>query len=51
MDEILWHRRESRRLTEKTNFVLQSWESPAYSKRQEKENTGPTRKVPTKIYF
>jgi hypothetical protein len=22
MDEILWHRRESRRQTEKTNFVL-----------------------------
>ena len=32
MDEILWHRRESRRQTENTNLVLQSWESPAYSK-------------------
>ena len=32
MDEILWHRRESRRQTEKTNFVLQLRESPAYSK-------------------
>ena len=32
MVEILWHRRESRRQTEKTNFDLQSWEAPAYSK-------------------
>jgi hypothetical protein len=32
MDEILWHRRESRRRTEKTNIVLQLWETPAYSK-------------------
>ncbi len=31
MEEILWHRRESRRQTEKTNLVLQSWEFPAYS--------------------
>jgi hypothetical protein len=31
MDEILWHRRESRRETEKTNRVLQPWEFPAYS--------------------
>ena len=34
MDEILWHRRESRRKTEKTNFILQSREAPAYSKIQ-----------------
>ena len=32
MDEILWHRRESRRQTEKTNIVLQLRETPAYSK-------------------
>jgi len=32
MDEILWHRRESRRQTENTNIVLQLWETPAYSK-------------------
>ena len=32
MVEILWHRRESRRTTENTNFVLQPWESPSYSK-------------------
>ena len=32
MDEILWHRRESRRQTEKTNLILESWESPVYSK-------------------
>ena len=31
MDEILWHRRESRRQTEKTNIVLQLGETPAYS--------------------
>jgi hypothetical protein len=31
MDEILWHRRESRRQTEKTNIVLESWKSPVYS--------------------
>ncbi len=31
MDGILWHRRESRRPTENTNFILQSGESPAYS--------------------
>jgi len=34
MVEILWHRRESRRQTEKTNFDLQSREAPAYSKTQ-----------------
>ena len=33
-DDILWHRRESRRTTEKTNLVLPSWESPAYSKKR-----------------
>ena len=33
MDEILWHRRESRRQTEKTNLVLESWESPVYSQK------------------
>ena len=32
MDGILWHRRESRRKTEKTNTVLQLRESPVYSK-------------------
>ena len=32
MDEILWHRRESRWPTEKTNIVLLRWETPAYSK-------------------
>jgi hypothetical protein len=33
MEEILWHRRESRRQTEKTNFFLQPREAPAYSKK------------------
>jgi hypothetical protein len=33
MEEILWHRRESRRKTEKTNIFLQPWEAPAYSKK------------------
>jgi hypothetical protein len=32
MGEILWHRRETRRLTENTNFALQFGERPAYSK-------------------
>jgi ferredoxin len=40
MDEILWHRRESRRPTENTNFVLQPREFPAYSKTQEKPEPG-----------
>jgi hypothetical protein len=31
MGEILWHRRESRRQTEKTNITLQSLETPVYS--------------------
>ena len=31
MDEIMWHRRESRRQTENTNVILESWESPVYS--------------------
>jgi hypothetical protein len=31
MDEIAWHRRETRRQTEKTNLILQPGESPAYS--------------------
>jgi hypothetical protein len=28
----MWHRRETRRLTEKTNFALPSGECPVYSK-------------------
>ena len=31
MDEILWHRRETRRQTENTKRILQPGESPAYS--------------------
>ena len=31
MEKILWHRRESRRQTEKTNIFLQPREAPAYS--------------------
>ena len=31
MDAILWHRRETRRQTEKTNFILRLGESPVYS--------------------
>jgi hypothetical protein len=31
MEEILWHRRESRRPTENTNLFLSPEESPAYS--------------------
>ena len=40
MVEILWHRRESRRQTEKTNFDLQSREAPAYSKTRESDQQG-----------
>ena len=32
MGEIRWHRRETRRQTEKTNFTLTFGEFPAYSK-------------------
>ena len=32
MGEILWHRRETRRQTEKTNFTLSCWECLSYSK-------------------
>jgi len=32
MGEILWHRRETRRQTEKTNLALQLGERPVYSK-------------------
>jgi hypothetical protein len=31
MEKSLWHRRESRRETEKTNIFLQPREAPAYS--------------------
>lgn len=31
-DEILWHRWEIRRKTEKTNLILSPWEAPDYSK-------------------
>jgi hypothetical protein len=31
MAEILWHRRETRRQTEKTNIRLNGGEAPAYS--------------------
>jgi len=30
-DDIVWHRRETRRQTEKTHLILQPGESPAYS--------------------
>ena len=33
MGEILWHRRKTRRKTEKTNFALKLGECPIYSKR------------------
>jgi len=32
MGDMLWHRRETRRTTENTNFALQSGECPIYSK-------------------
>ena len=34
MEKILWHRRESRRETEKTNIFLQPREAPAYSNKR-----------------
>ena len=34
MDEILWHRRETRRLTENTNVILSLEESPGYSNKK-----------------
>ena len=34
MEEILWHRRETRRKTEKTNFSLKPRKAPVYSTRQ-----------------
>ena len=40
MEKIMWHRRESRRRTEKTNIFLQPWEAPAYSKSEEGEKLG-----------
>ena len=40
MEKILWHRRESRRKTEKTNIFLQPWEASAYSKSSE-DGKGP----------
>jgi hypothetical protein len=33
MGEIVWHRQETRRLTEKTNLALQLGTCPIYSKR------------------
>ena len=43
MGEIVWHRRETRRQTEKTNFALQLGEFPAYSKPQPPGSAPPTR--------
>jgi hypothetical protein len=37
MEKMLWHRRESRRITEKTNIFLQPLEASAYSKSWENE--------------
>jgi len=34
MVEILWHRRETRRQTENTNFCLNDGKAPAYSPAQ-----------------
>ena len=41
MDKIKWHRRESRRTTEKTNVILQSRETPVYSKNQDLTGVSP----------
>jgi hypothetical protein len=34
MGEILWHRRETRRQTENTNFALRLGSCPTYSKKK-----------------
>jgi hypothetical protein len=36
MDEIVWHRRETRRQAENTKRILQPGESPAYSNSPER---------------
>ena len=46
MVEIKWHRRETRRQTENTNFDLQHWEAPAYS-----TNNRPRCKLPVSSDF
>jgi hypothetical protein len=38
MEEILWHRRETRRQTENTKLILQPGESPVYSNSPEKKS-------------
>jgi len=48
MDEILWHRRETRRQTENTNIILCRGESPAYSNTLQRINPkGSERQKPT----
>ena len=39
MEKILWHRCESRRITEKTNIFLQLGEASAYSKSSEDQRS------------
>ena len=49
MDEILWHRWETRRQTENTNFILCLGESPAYSNTVQRINPkGSERPDPTR---
>lgn len=43
MVEILWHRRETRRQTENTNFNLQHSEEPAYSPTPSASTRSPIR--------
>jgi hypothetical protein len=38
MDDILWHRQETRRQTENTNFILCLGKSPAYSNSPENQS-------------
>jgi len=48
MDEISWHRWETRRQTENTNFILCLGESPAYSHTVQRISpTGSERQKPT----
>jgi len=48
MEKILWHRRESRRKTEKTNIFLQLREAPAYSKMRKSETRNKARRLEKK---
>ncbi len=52
MDEILWHRRETRRKTENTNIILCRGESPAYSNTVQRiRQRSSERRDPTPYFY